>query len=225
MAHAEQREFMKRLSDNLNLKFNNVKVLEIGSLDINGSVRDFFTNCDYVGIDIGEGKGVDIICEGQKFDAPDDSYDQVISCEVMEHNPYWIETFNNMLRMCKPGGLVTMTCATTGRHEHGTTRTIVCDSPLTVGAGWNYYRNLRETYFRRKINFDLAFSHFYFNVNWQSLDLVFFGIKRVTPISSELEAAWLASVHAVETYLKAQNSNIKCRYRAVMAGLFGNVWF
>jgi SAM-dependent methyltransferase len=207
------------------MKFKNVKVLEIGSLNINGSVRDFFTDCDYVGIDIGEGKGVDIICEGQKFDAPDDSYDQVISCEVMEHNPYWIETFNNMVRMCKPGGLVTMTCATTGRREHGTTRTSVSDSPLTVGAGWNYYRNLREADFRREINFDLAFSHFYFNVNWQSFDLDFLGIKRVTPISSELEAGWLAAVEAVDTYLKAQNSRLKCRYRAVMAGLFGDAWF
>jgi SAM-dependent methyltransferase len=225
MAHQEQRGLISRLSDNLNQKYNHARVLEIGSLDINGSVRDFFTDCDYVGIDIGAGKGVDIVCEGQKFDAPDDSYDQVISCEVMEHNPYWIETFKNMIRMCKPGGLVVMTCATIGRPEHGTTRTTICDSPLTVSVGWDYYLNLRAADFQREIDFNQAFSHCYFKTNWLSYDLYFFGIKRATQISPEVEADWSAAVHAVEAYLKTQNSSKRCRYRAAMARLFGGIWF
>ena len=39
--------------------FKNKKVLDIGSLDINGSNRFLFEDCNYLGIDVGEGKNVD----------------------------------------------------------------------------------------------------------------------------------------------------------------------
>ena len=46
--------------------FDNVEVIEIGSLDINGSVRDFYGNTPrYIGVDLAEGKGVDLVAEGQ----------------------------------------------------------------------------------------------------------------------------------------------------------------
>jgi len=48
-----------------------------------------FSDCDYIGLDVAPGNGVDIVCEGQNYDAPDESFDVVISCEVMEHNPFW----------------------------------------------------------------------------------------------------------------------------------------
>src|SRR5690606_19424692 len=102
--------------------FRGTRVLEVGSLDLNGSVRSNFSGCDYLGIDVAAGPGVDLVCQGQDYDAPDGSFDVVTSCEAMEHNPYWRETFANMLRLCRPGGLILMTCATTGRGEHGTTR-------------------------------------------------------------------------------------------------------
>ena len=46
---------------------------------------------------------------------PTASFDVVISCECFEHNPYWRETFLNMTRVLRPGGLFVLTCATTGR--------------------------------------------------------------------------------------------------------------
>ena len=93
------------------IPLENRKVLEVGSLDINGTVRIFFDNCDYTGLDLGEGKGVDLIEEGQNYDAPDETYDTVLSTECFEHNPYWKETFLNMIRLCKKNGLVFFTCA------------------------------------------------------------------------------------------------------------------
>jgi hypothetical protein len=90
-------------------------VLEVGSLNINGSIRQFFSNCDYLGIDVGSGVDVDLVCEGQNLHHPNDSYEIFGSCECFEHSPYWVETFNNMYRMTKSNGLVFMSCATTGR--------------------------------------------------------------------------------------------------------------
>jgi SAM-dependent methyltransferase len=178
MSHPQQLDFVKRVRDLFPDKFNKVSVLEVGSLDINGSVRLFFTDCNYVGIDVGAGAGVDVVCEGQNYDAPDESFDTIISCECFEHNPYWIETFNNMIRMCKSSGLIIMTCATTGRPEHGTTKSSPDDSPLTVGRGWDYYRNLAESDFAQNFKLDDIFSVYRFSAQYTTCDLYFWGIKK-----------------------------------------------
>lgn len=178
MAHTEQREFVRNLKNKYPTFFRNQIVLDIGSLDINGSVKEHFINCDYTGIDIGLGKNVDIVCEGQNYDAPDESYDVVCSLECFEHNPYWHETFLNMIRLCKSGGLVFFTCATTGRKEHGTTNSLPQDSPLTLDIGWNYYMNLTKEDFISKINFNNYFEVYKFSTNEKAKDLYFYGIKK-----------------------------------------------
>ena len=178
MAHRNQLRFIASVKEKYPDNFQQAKVLEVGSLDINGSVRQFFHVCDYTGIDVGEGRGVDLVVGGQDYDAPDESFDTVISAECFEHNPYWVETFQNMIRVCKKEGLVVMTCATTGRPEHGTTKTTPGDSPLTVNIGWEYYKNLTEEDFREHFDFDEIFSEHHFSVNEQSHDLYFAGKKK-----------------------------------------------
>ncbi len=138
MSHQEQTDFVAAVKDKYPEFFRNKRVLEVGSLNINGTVRDFFTDCEYVGCDLGEGSGVDIVCAGQDLDFPDKSFDVVCSCECFEHNPAYQETLRNMVRMLKPGGLLFFTCATTGRKEHGTRRTTPKDAPFCG----DYYRNL-----------------------------------------------------------------------------------
>jgi SAM-dependent methyltransferase len=180
MAHPEQKNFIASIKDKFTNHFVDKKILEIGSLNINGTIRDLFENCDYTGIDVGQGDCVDIVCSGHLYDAPDNTYDVVVSSECFEHNPEWVATFKNMQRMCKPGGLVIMTCATTGREEHGTTRTSPKDSPLTIGIGWEYYRNLTEEDFRNEMDVNAMFVDHKF---WQEIrpnnlnDLYFCGIK------------------------------------------------
>jgi SAM-dependent methyltransferase len=223
MSHAAQRIFVDLVSKTMSRFFNGCDVLEVGSLDINGSVRDFFKNCRYIGLDVGGGKGVDVVCQGQEYDGPDDSRDQVISCEAMEHNPYWAATFANMLRICKPGGLVLMTCAAIGRKEHGTTRSSVLDSPLTIEMGWNYYRNLLPRNFLKILNFEQAFYHHRFWVNWNSYDLYFCGIKAGSPETQDDE--WDSMVNHVEAYVSMQNQGKVFAYRAFVARWFGDNWF
>ena len=174
MAHPEQREFFESVRLRFPHMFAGVKVLDIGSLNINGTAKDFFTNCDYLGVDLAEGPGVDLVGQGQDLDFPDRSFDTVLSAECFEHNPYWAETFENMHRMCD--GLVIFTCATEGRAEHGTTRTSPSDSPFTLE--WDYYRNLTDVDFYDAFDLDSMFERYNFSVNNNSHDLYFWGLVR-----------------------------------------------
>ena len=173
--HPAQYDFVSSLKSKYLNKFQNSKILEIGSLDVNGSIRPIFENCDFTGIDIGPGLGVDIVCEGQKFSGEDNYYDVVISCECFEHNPFWLETFFNMWRMCKHDGLVIFTCATTGREPHGLSLHTPAASPLTVEKGWNYYRNLTPDDFSTPLNLNYFFKKYDFSI--LGTDLRFYGLK------------------------------------------------
>ena len=174
MAHIEQREFFTTMAKRFPEYFRWCNVLEVGSLNINGTVRDFFSNCQYVGVDVGSGPGVDVVAYGENLTYNDDSFDVAVSAECFEHNPEWKATFINMARMTH--GLVMFTCATTGRAEHGTTRTDPGSSPLT--ADWDYYQNLEADDFRVGCDLDEMFDEYQFSTNNASHDLYFWGITK-----------------------------------------------
>jgi SAM-dependent methyltransferase len=177
MSHKEQLQFIQSVKDKHTDFFTDKCVVEIGSLNINGSVRQFFDKCVHIGIDVGPGPGVDVVSLGHEYHMPD-SFDVVISCECFEHDPHWQKTFANMLSLCKSEGLVLFSCATTGRKEHGTTKSEPQSSPLTVNLGWDYYRNLTETDFREIFDFGNLFSEHTFIENAESHDLYFYGLKK-----------------------------------------------
>jgi SAM-dependent methyltransferase len=173
MAHRAQFNFFAKVKQQFPEYFTNTSVVEMGSLNINGTVRVLFENPkNYVGIDLGEGSGVDVVCRGEEYDAPDESFDVAISAECFEHNPQWAETFENMYRLTRKGGLITFTCASTGRPEHGTSRTSKADSPFTN----DYYRNLTEENFRPLVD-KLGFNSVYFEYYTGTKDLYFWGTK------------------------------------------------
>jgi SAM-dependent methyltransferase len=178
MAHANQFDFVELVKKHFPEAFTGGRVLEIGSLDINGSVRSFFTGGSYIGVDVAAGPGVDEVCQGQLVGHPTGTFDVVISCECMEHNPFWVETVSNMFRMAKPGGLVIVSCATTGRAEHGTTRTSGTDSPLSIGIGWEYYHNVSLGEFKRSFNLAYWCEDYVLLSNWHNCDLYFVGLKK-----------------------------------------------
>jgi len=53
MAHPAQMAFVARLKERFPASFKNQKVLEVGSLNLNGSIRQFFEQCSYLGVDVG----------------------------------------------------------------------------------------------------------------------------------------------------------------------------
>lgn len=177
MAHIQQFRFIEFIKSIFPEYFSESTVLEIGALDINGSVRKFFNSCTYTGIDIGAGKGVDIISHGEDFPAKANSYDVVLSCECMEHNPEYAKTWLNMIRVLKNNGLLIMTCATFGRKQHGTSNSNPQDSPLTTQIKQDYYRNLIKEDFQF-VQPDYFFKDHIFTYDHSSNDLYFVGIGK-----------------------------------------------
>jgi len=220
MAHAQQLSFVQLLSRELPQYFYQAKVLEVGSLDITGSVRQFYQSCDYTGIDVAPGKGVDIVCQGQDFHESDGAFDQVISCEAMEHNPSWRETFANMIRLTRAGGLVVMTCATHGRPEHGTTKTEPEASPLTVEKGWDYYKNLGPSDFSDAFDLRDSFSAFRFWSNWSPKDLYFVGIRKTPDVQAVQQFNAASSV--VNQWVANQNHGAANRIMGIAASVAGD---
>ncbi|MGD0456994.1 MAG: methyltransferase domain-containing protein [Terriglobia bacterium] len=179
MAHAEQRRFIELVSQHLFKRARPMRILEVGSCDVNGTIRHIFRDStSYIGADLVEGPGVDIVKAGQDIDLASDSVDLALSCECFEHNPYWLKTFQNMTRMTRPGGLIVFTCASRGRVEHGTDRSEPGHSPGTTSLGWNYYRNLRQADFESGLNLAGYFTVFRFYYVPSTSDLYFFGVKK-----------------------------------------------
>jgi SAM-dependent methyltransferase len=187
MAHAGQLNFVEKVATFFPAHFTGSRVVEIGSLDINGSVRKLFpTPARYVGVDLEPGPGVDVTCLGHEFSTDSGTWDTVLSCESFEHNPHFRETFVNMARLARPGGLVLFTCATSGRPEHGTERSSPGSSPFTVQRGWEYYRNVAEKDFDPAV-LDRLFECRAFFVSFRSADLYFVGLTRgAAPESREV---------------------------------------
>lgn len=179
--HLEELKFVE-LTRDFFIKQKDVKILEIGSYDVNGSIRSLFQNANYTGVDLSEGPGVDVVSSGHTLDFSDETFDITISCECFEHNPFWVETFANMHRMTKRNGLVIMSCASRGRLEHGTARTHPEESPGTQSVGMNYYRNLNEKDFKQKIDLNSFFSFHKFYYAAKPKDLYFIGWKETETI-------------------------------------------
>lgn len=189
MAHIEQWDFCKEVKRNFPQFFKNVKVLDIGSFDVNGNEEFLFDDSDFSGLDLMEGPGVDIVCPAQEYDAPDETYDTIISCECWEHNPYYAESMQNAVRMLKSKGFFTFTCATTGRPVHGTLSLEETSKeehenwktmPNVRRPNWDneYYRNVTEEMVREAIDIENTFSEFEFSIHEEHSDLYFWGIKK-----------------------------------------------
>ena len=99
------------------------KVLDVGSLDVNGSYRVLFKDDDveYTGLDIVEGKGVDIVVENPYWwhEVLHDVFDVVISGSMLEHATYPWESMKQIHRALKPGGYCVTVAPGAGEHSHG----------------------------------------------------------------------------------------------------------
>lgn len=182
MSHPEQLGFFKLVSTANAAVLDGGKVIEIGSYDVNGGVRKIFGNTgEYVGVDLTEGPGVDEVGFGHEVAHADGSFDAAISGECFEHDPHWPDTFQNMVRMTRPGGLVAFTCASKARPEHGTRRSDLTESPGTQAEGLDYYRNLTAEVFESTVPVEKLFDSYRFWYLPSSFDLYFAGVKAGAP--------------------------------------------
>ena len=181
MAHYEQQQFCQKIKDTFPKYFSKKRVLDIGSLDINGNNRFLLDDCNYIGLDVGEGPNVDVIRVAHLYEAPNEQFDLIISTEVFEHDMYYQESVQNIIRMLKPGGAFLFTCASTGRPEHGTINSDGGEAApllLQISKDWsNYYKNLTKSDFITIPGFTEAFPDGFFEYNPNPGDLYFFGVK------------------------------------------------
>ena len=179
MAHPEQAQFAQDCKDAFPDHFRDCRVLEIGSLIINGTVRPLFENCRYTGLDVASGPGVDVMCPAHLFGAQAETFDTIISCESLEHDMHWRETLSKALELLRPGGLLVITCASGGRAEHGTRRTSPGDSGTSGIDGWcDYYRNLEPEDVAEALQAGTIFPGHVLRTVRGGQDLQFVGIKR-----------------------------------------------
>lgn len=82
------------------------RVLDVGSLDINGNLRGYFKDSTYIGVDIQAGENVDQIVDGHALVETfgEDSFDLVLCFDTFEHDSAFWVTWEQMKRVCKPGG-------------------------------------------------------------------------------------------------------------------------
>lgn len=92
--------------------------LDVGAQDINGSIRPLLMESDgYIGVDMASGNNVDIIALASQLPFADNTFDQVVSTEMLEHDTYPWLSVTEMARVCRVGGRVIITAR--GYDERG----------------------------------------------------------------------------------------------------------
>lgn len=105
------------------------RVLEFGSREINGSVREIFTaSTRYHGVDAVEGAGVEQVGDAASVVILPGTWDAVLCCEVFEHTISGLEICQNAYRHLRRGGVFVATCAGLDRAPHS-----VDGGPLVPG--------------------------------------------------------------------------------------------
>ena len=139
--HAEIFHWFKEiLKKNHPELFDSEKILECGSLNINGTVKPFFNYKEYIGVDWQPGREVTCVSLIHEYkDKPDGYFDLIVSTEMFEHDPYWQKSLKRMVDLCGVGGSLILTMATGQREPHE----LDC-APIN-----NYYQNIVPSKFVR----------------------------------------------------------------------------
>lgn len=179
--HPAVKKFIREVKYELPYKFRFRTVLEVGSHNINGSPRKYFWFCNYTGVDISKGRGVDVVGRLSQLNGElGRTYGVVISTEMLEHDSTWQKSLKLMYEKVAENGLLIITCAGPKRKEHGTARTSPADSPDTT----DYYRNISVEDFESVLPPQM-FDLYILQYARGNSDLQFCGVKRTSQPTSE----------------------------------------
>lgn len=123
----------------------NPKVLDVGSMDVNGTIRDLFPGgTRYVGADIETGPNVDTVIFRDKINLPANTFDYVVSSSCFEHSDFFWITFVEMVRVCKIGGYIYVNAPSSGPYH-----------PYPVD-NWRFYPDAGQALvdYARRVGFD-----------------------------------------------------------------------
>lgn len=107
-------------------------VVEVGSRDINGTIRHLFAGVPYVGLDLAAGPGVDWVGDAAEYE-PAAPVEAVVCCEVYEHTARWPGLVRRAYEWLQPVGVLIVTCAGPGRRPHS-----AIDGGWTLHEGEHY---------------------------------------------------------------------------------------
>jgi len=97
-------------------------VLEVGSYNVNGSVRPGIEShepASYLGVDISEGPGVDLVADVEALpDEFPDGFGLVVSTEMLEHVEDWRGAVRALVRLVAPGGHLALSTRSPGFPFH-----------------------------------------------------------------------------------------------------------
>jgi len=98
------------------------RILEVGSRNVNGSMRDILTEyaSDYIGVDLFDGPGVDVVCNVASLTDTfaHQSFDLVVSTEMLEHCLGWQDALYQMASVLRQDGLLLITTRSPGFELH-----------------------------------------------------------------------------------------------------------
>lgn len=130
--HREAYQFVAEVEEQLlPSTFLGGRVLEFGSRDVNGSVRNLFPSFDYHGIDMRAGPGVNEVADARSYQGRGE-YNVVVCCEMLEHCHDWWQVIQSAYLALKEGGYFIVTCAGPDRAPHS------CDGRKVIPRG-EYY--------------------------------------------------------------------------------------
>lgn len=113
--HAEARAYVEAVAKMID---SPGAVLEIGSRNFNGSVRELFSAAEiYHGIDVRPGPGVDEVADGATYEPPFVPT-IIVCCEVLEHTPHAEAIIRHAHELLAPMGVFILTCAAPPREPH-----------------------------------------------------------------------------------------------------------
>jgi len=95
-------------------------IIEIGSQDLNGSLKDCTSeNHKYIGFDFQEGKNVDVVLQdAYSLPLEDNSVDICITSSCFEHSEFFWLVVLEIFRVLKPDGIFYMNAPSNGKY-HG----------------------------------------------------------------------------------------------------------
>lgn len=105
--HEDSKKLMRGFIANFLNGNHALRILDVGSYDVNGTYRDLFTQFNYTGLDVEPGPNVDlVVSEPYNWkELEDNSFDIVICGQALEHIEFIWLTMKEIARVMKPGGL------------------------------------------------------------------------------------------------------------------------
>lgn len=118
-SYSKMSYFVNKYLDSL--KSQKLRILDVGSQDINGSYKPLFISSywEYVGCDMTPGKNVDIVLKSTYCwdEIETGFFDVLVSGQTFEHAEFFWVTIMEMMRVMKEGGLCCI-IAPSGGFEH-----------------------------------------------------------------------------------------------------------